>query len=93
MTSVAFYIIAVLAVVSALAVVRMRDVFRAALFAILAFFAVAGIYVTLNADFLAVVRGGAQPTTSARRSLTSHVMAFAADRAQREGTVIEFPGH
>ncbi len=56
MTSVAFYIIAVLAVVSALAVVRMRDVFRAALFAILAFFAVAGIYVTLNADFLAVVQ-------------------------------------
>ena len=47
----------------------------------------------LFADFLAAVRGEAQPTTSARRSLPSHVMAFAADRAQREETVIEFPGH
>lgn len=56
MTSVAFYIIAAVAVGSAIAVVRMQDVFRAALFAILSFFAVAGIYVTLNADFLAVVQ-------------------------------------
>jgi NADH:ubiquinone oxidoreductase subunit 6 (subunit J) len=56
MTSVAFYIVAILAVASAVAVVRTRDVFRAALYVILSFFAVAGIYVTANADFLAVVQ-------------------------------------
>jgi predicted dehydrogenase len=45
----------------------------------------------LFAGFLAAVRGEAQPATSASQSLQSHVMAFAADRAQREKIVVEFP--
>lgn len=53
---VAFWILAVVSVGSALAVVLLKDVFRAALFLVLCFFTVAGIYVTLNADFLAAVQ-------------------------------------
>lgn len=45
----------------------------------------------LFAGFLAAVRGEAKPATSASQSLQSHLMAFAADRAQRDGTVVEFP--
>jgi NADH-quinone oxidoreductase subunit J len=41
---------------AALAVVLLRDVFRAALLLILCFFTIAGIYITLNADFLAAVQ-------------------------------------
>jgi len=53
---VVFWIISVILVGSALAVVLLRDIFRAALLLILSFFAVAGIYITLNADFLAAVQ-------------------------------------
>jgi NADH-quinone oxidoreductase subunit J len=52
----AFWILAVVGVGSAVAVVFLRDVFRAALFLVLGFFTVAGIYVTLDADFLAAVQ-------------------------------------
>lgn len=55
-TEVAFWILAVVSVGAALAVVLLKDVFRAALFLVLCFFTVAGIYVTLNADFLAAVQ-------------------------------------
>ena len=54
--SIAFWILAVVGVVAALAVVLLRDVFRAALSLILCFLAVAGIYVTLSADFLAAAQ-------------------------------------
>ena len=53
---VAFWILAVMTVVAALAVVLVKDIFRAALFLVLCFFTVAGIYATLSADFLAVVQ-------------------------------------
>jgi NADH-quinone oxidoreductase subunit J len=43
-------------VVAALGVVFIRNVFRAALTLILCFIAVAGLYVTLSADFLAAVQ-------------------------------------
>ncbi len=52
----AFWIFAVIAVLSALAVVTVRNLFRAALFLVLSFFAVAGIYGSLSADFLAVAQ-------------------------------------
>lgn len=52
----AFWILAVLCVGTALAVVFARDIFHAALFLIVCFFAVAGVYVTLNADFLAAIQ-------------------------------------
>jgi NADH-quinone oxidoreductase subunit J len=51
-----FWILAIITVAAALAVVFLRDVFRAALALILLFLLIAGIYVTLNADFLAVVQ-------------------------------------
>ena len=53
---IAFWVLATLVIVAALAVVFLRDIFRAALCLVLCFLAVAGIYVTLSADFLAVVQ-------------------------------------
>ena len=53
---IAFWILAVVGIAAALAVVLLRDVFRAALSLVLCFLAVAGIYVTLSADFLAAVQ-------------------------------------
>ncbi len=52
----AFWIMAVVAVISALAVVFQRNVFRAALALVLCFITVAGLYITLSADFLAAVQ-------------------------------------
>jgi NADH-quinone oxidoreductase subunit J len=51
-----FWIMAVVIVVAALGVVFQRNVFRAALALILCFIAVAGLYITLSADFLAAVQ-------------------------------------
>ena len=53
---IAFWILALVCVGSAVAVILMRDLFRAALFLVLCFFTVAGIYVTLTAFFLAAVQ-------------------------------------
>jgi NADH-quinone oxidoreductase subunit J len=52
----AFWIFAVVGVVGALGVVFLRNVFHAALSLVLCFLTVAGIYVTLSADFLAAVQ-------------------------------------
>lgn len=54
--SVSFWILAVIAVMAALAVVMLNNVFRSALSLVLCFLVVAGIYLTLSADFLAVVQ-------------------------------------
>jgi NADH-quinone oxidoreductase subunit J len=51
-----FWILAVLAVISALSVLVIRDVFRAAMALIFLFMVIAAIYVTLSADFLAIVQ-------------------------------------
>ncbi len=53
---IAFWVLAVVGVAAALTVVLLRDVFRAALSLILCFLTVAGLYVTLSADFLAAVQ-------------------------------------
>ena len=52
----AFWLMAVVVVVAALGVVFLRNVFRAALSLILCFITVAGLYITLSADFLAAVQ-------------------------------------
>ena len=52
----AFWIMAVVVVIAALGVVFLRNVFRAALALVLCFVTVAGIYITLSADFLAAVQ-------------------------------------
>ncbi len=54
--AVTFWIMAVVTVAAALGVVFIRNVFRAALALILCFIAVAGLYITLSADFLAAVQ-------------------------------------
>jgi NADH-quinone oxidoreductase subunit J len=51
-----FWLLAITGIAAALAVVLMRDIFRAALSLILCFLVVAGIYITLSADFLAAVQ-------------------------------------
>lgn len=51
-----FGVLAVLAIAAALAVIFLRDVFRSALALIFLFLVIAGIYITLHADFLAVVQ-------------------------------------
>ena len=53
---IAFWIMAALAVGAAISVIASRDLFRAALLLVLCFFAVAGIYATLSADFLAIAQ-------------------------------------
>jgi len=55
-TAIAFWILAVIAVSAALAVVLLRNVFRAALSLVACFLMVAGLYLTLSADFLAAVQ-------------------------------------
>ena len=52
----AFWIMAVVGVAAALGVVFLRNVFRAALALVLCFVTVAGLYITLSADFLAAVQ-------------------------------------
>jgi NADH:ubiquinone oxidoreductase subunit 6 (subunit J) len=54
--NIAFWVISAVVVVAALAVVIVRNVFRAALALILCFLGVAAVYITLSADFLAVVQ-------------------------------------
>lgn len=51
-----FWLLAILSVGAALAVVFLRNVFRAALALVLCFLIVAGLFITLSADFLAAVQ-------------------------------------
>lgn len=53
---IAFWVLAVVGVAAALSVVLLKDVFRAALTLVLCFVTVAGIYITLSADFLAAAQ-------------------------------------
>ena len=52
----AFWILAVVSIIAAVMVVFLRNVFRAAISLVICFLVVAGIYITLSADFLAVVQ-------------------------------------
>ena len=52
----AFWIMAVIVVIAALGVIFLRNVFRAALSLVLCFITVAGLYITLSADFLAAIQ-------------------------------------
>jgi NADH-quinone oxidoreductase subunit J len=54
--SISFWILAVVAVVAALMVVSLQNVFRSALALVLCFLVIAGIYILLSAEFLAVVQ-------------------------------------
>ena len=52
----AFWILSIIGVIGALMVVMLNNVFRAALSLIVCFVTVAGIYITLSADFLAAIQ-------------------------------------
>lgn len=54
--AISFWILALVGVLAALGVVLLRNIFRAALSLVLCLLAVAGIYVTLSADFLAAAQ-------------------------------------
>lgn len=56
MNMVLFYVLAGAILVSAFLVVTLRNVFHSALFLVMTFFTVAGIYLMLNAEFLAAVQ-------------------------------------
>ncbi len=51
-----FYILALVAVVSGLLVVTLKNIFHSALFLVLTLFSIAGIYILLGAEFLAAVQ-------------------------------------
>jgi NADH-quinone oxidoreductase subunit J len=53
---IAFYVLAALTLLSALMIAVVRDLVHAVLFLILSFIGVAGLYLTLSADFVAVVQ-------------------------------------
>jgi len=53
---IAFWILAIICIASALTVVLLQNIFRAALALVLCFVAVAGLYITLSADFLAAIQ-------------------------------------
>ena len=53
---IAFWVMAVIMTAAALAVVLLPNIFRSALALVVCFLAVAGIFVTLSADFLAAVQ-------------------------------------
>ncbi|HLC28425.1 MAG TPA: NADH-quinone oxidoreductase subunit J [Dehalococcoidia bacterium] len=55
-TVIAFWILAAITVGAALMVVMVRNLIRAVIFLILSFVGVAGLYITLSADFVAVTQ-------------------------------------
>ena len=54
--SIVFYILAIITIGAAIGVVTVRSIFHAALLLVLTFVGVAGLYVTLQADFIAAVQ-------------------------------------
>ena len=52
---IAFWLLSAIAVLAALGVILQRNLFRSALLLVVCFIAVAGIFVTLSADFLAAI--------------------------------------
>ena len=54
--AIAFWILSATCVIGAVGVIAIKNVFRAALSLVLCFVAIAGIYITLSADFLAAVQ-------------------------------------
>ena len=53
---IAFWVIAASSIIAAIAVVQLKDLFRAALFLAVSFLSVAGLFILLRAEFLAIVQ-------------------------------------
>ncbi|MEL7562072.1 NADH-quinone oxidoreductase subunit J [Dehalogenimonas sp. 4OHTPN] len=54
--AVAFFVLSAGIIISALAVVLLKNIFRASLMLVLCFFLVAGLFASLSADFLAAIQ-------------------------------------
>ncbi|TAK27950.1 MAG: NADH-quinone oxidoreductase subunit J [Chloroflexota bacterium] len=54
--SIVFYVLTIITVGAAIGVVTVRNIFHAALLLVLTFVGVAGLYITLQADFIAAVQ-------------------------------------
>ena len=55
-TEIAFWVLTLCTLISAIAVVQIKDLFRAALFLIVTLLGVAGLFILLRAEFFAGVR-------------------------------------
>ena len=55
-TDITFWVIAISSIVAAIAVVQLRDLFRAVMFLVVTFAGIAGLFVMLRAEFLAIVQ-------------------------------------
>ena len=55
-TEIAFWVLTLCTLISAIAVVQIKDLFRAALFLIVTLLGVAGLFILLRAEFLAGVQ-------------------------------------
>lgn len=93
LASVAFIIIAVVLVGSALAVVLLRNIVHSALFLALFFGAAAGIYVLLNAEFIAIVQvliyaGAVTILVLFAIMLTAHAMSREANPYARQWVLV-----
>lgn len=53
---IAFWVLSAVIIFASLGVVMLKDIFRSALFLILCFTAVAGVFILLSADFLAAIQ-------------------------------------
>src|SRR3989442_6682670 len=90
-TVVAFYMLAALTIVSALGVVVVRNLIHAAVFLILSFVGVAGLYITLSADFVAVTQVLIYAGAVSVLILFAIVLTPTGDRANQE-TFFRLPG-
>ncbi|HDM43040.1 MAG TPA: NADH-quinone oxidoreductase subunit J [Firmicutes bacterium] len=56
LSAIVFYLLSGVVVGSSILVITLRNIFRSALFLLLAFFATAGLFITLDAEFIAAVQ-------------------------------------
>jgi len=87
-----FIVFGAVVLLSALAVVLLRNVFRASLSLLLCFFGVAGIYVTLGADFLAAVQVLIYVGAIGVLLLLALMLTRDAQRASTEGRLVVLAG-
>ena len=55
-TTIAFWVLSASTIIAAIAVIQLKDIFRAALFLVVSFIGIAGLFVLLRAEFLAAVQ-------------------------------------
>jgi NADH-quinone oxidoreductase subunit J len=84
-TVIAFWILAVITIGSALATVAVRNLIHAVVFLVVSFMGVAGLYITLSADFVAVTQILIYAGAISVLMLFAIVLTPRGDRANAEG--------